>query len=151
MKKQRSGPSGYFPDDCWELVFQKLREDDECDLDSISLVSKRFFSLSNRVKHCLTVYDETIPLLPNLLRRFRHIETIVFDTFAHKDIDGLVDQISLSGVLNLQAIKFWCISVPPRDGFKALASNKNIQNNLKVLDCYGLRSIQDNDLVLIAD
>ncbi|KAF7153647.1 hypothetical protein RHSIM_Rhsim01G0029300 [Rhododendron simsii] len=149
MKKQRSGPSGYFPDDCWELVFQKLREDDERDLDSISLVSKQFLSLSNRVKHRLNVYDETIPLLPNLLQRFRHIETIVFDTFVPKNIDGLVDQVSRSGVLNLQAITFLGFTQPPRDGFKALASN--IQNDLKVLDCSGLRSIQDNDLVLIAD
>ncbi|KAI8570329.1 hypothetical protein RHMOL_Rhmol01G0026000 [Rhododendron molle] len=151
MKKQRSGPSGYFPDDCWELVFQKLREDDERDLDSISLVSKRFLSLSNRVKDCFHVYDEAIPLLPNLLRRFRQIETIVLNTYAPKDIDGLVDQISRYGVSNLQAITFSGFTEPPRDGFKALALNKNIKNNLKVLDCSRLISMQDKDLVLIAD
>ncbi|KAE9462573.1 hypothetical protein C3L33_05516, partial [Rhododendron williamsianum] len=50
MKKQ--GGHGYFPDDCWELIFQKLREDDERHLDSISLVSKRFLSISNRVLDC---------------------------------------------------------------------------------------------------
>ncbi|KAG5564000.1 hypothetical protein RHGRI_000243 [Rhododendron griersonianum] len=128
MKKQRHG---YFPDDCWELIFQKLRDDDERDLHSVSLVSKQFLSISNRVKLSLNVHDETLPLLPNLLRRFRLIESIVIDTYNHQDIDGVVHQISQSGVLNLQAIKFWCISVPPRDGFKALASNKNIKNNLK--------------------
>ncbi|KAF7152252.1 hypothetical protein RHSIM_Rhsim01G0030600 [Rhododendron simsii] len=66
MKKQGSGPSGYyFPDDCWELVFHKLRQDDKRDLDSISLVSKRFLSLSNRVKLSLNVNDGTLPPLPN--------------------------------------------------------------------------------------
>ncbi|KAI8570341.1 hypothetical protein RHMOL_Rhmol01G0027200 [Rhododendron molle] len=40
---------------------------------------------------------------------------------------------------------------PPRHGFKALALNKNIKNNLKVLDCSGFISIQDNDLVSIGD
>ncbi|XP_058215131.1 uncharacterized protein LOC131326378 [Rhododendron vialii] len=308
MKKR--GGHGYFPDDCWELIFQKLREDDERDLDSISLVSKRFLSISNRMKLSLNVNDETIPLLPNLLRRFRHIETIVIKTHAHKEIDGLVyypiarsfmdglvdypiarsiidglvddelvddqiawsdidglvddqiaqsdidglvddqiarsnidglvddqiaqsdidglvddqiarsdidglvddqiaqlnidglvddelvddqiawsdidglvddelvdgqiaqsdidglvdnqiaqsdidglvdDQIARSGLLNLRAIKFWCSTVPPRDGFRALALHRNIKNNLKVLDCSGLISMQDSDLVLIAD
>ncbi|KAH7861092.1 hypothetical protein Vadar_021607 [Vaccinium darrowii] len=149
MKKQRYG---YFPDDCWELIFHKLREDDERDLDSISLVSKRFLSISNRVKLSLNVNNETLPLLPKLLRRFRHIKTIVIDTDIHKDIDGVFHQISESSVTNLQAIKFsWFSTKPPRDGFKALALNKNIKNNLKVLDCSRLISIQDRDLDLIAD
>ncbi|KAI8570336.1 hypothetical protein RHMOL_Rhmol01G0026700 [Rhododendron molle] len=202
MKKQGQG---YFPDDCWELKFQKLREDDERDLDSISLVSKRFLSISNRMKLSLNVTDETLPLLPNLLRRFRHIETIVIKTHARKthahkeiggliddqiarsnidglvddedidglvddelvddqiarsdidglvddqiarsdidglvddqiarsDIDGLVDDhIARSGLLNLRAIKFWCSTRPPRDGFRALALHRNVKNNLKEL------------------
>ncbi|XP_058215107.1 F-box/LRR-repeat protein 4-like [Rhododendron vialii] len=150
MKKQGHG---HFPDDCWELIFQKLREDDERHLGSISLVSKRFLSISNRMKLSLKyVNNETLPLLPNLLQRFRHIEPIVIHNNPRKDIDGLVDLISRSGVLNLQAIRFrWCMTEPPRDGFKALALNKNIKNNMKVLDCSGFISIQDSDLVLIAD
>ncbi|KAF7154030.1 hypothetical protein RHSIM_Rhsim01G0031300 [Rhododendron simsii] len=148
MKKQEG--HGNFPDDCWELIIQKLREDDERDLDSISLVSKRFLLISNRVKLSLKVSDKTLPLLPNLLRRFQNIETLLIT--AHKEIDGLLDLISRSGVLNLQAIEFrWCMTEPPRDGFKALALNRNIKDNLKVLDCFGLVSMQDRDLVLIAD
>ncbi|KAF7153522.1 hypothetical protein RHSIM_Rhsim01G0032000 [Rhododendron simsii] len=272
MKKR--GGHGYFPDDCWELIFQKLREDDERDLDSISLVSKRFLSISNRMKLSLNVNDETIPLLPNLLQRFRHIETIVIKTHVRKEIDGFVDgqiarsnidgllddqiawsdidelvddqiaqsdidgllddqiawsdidglvddpiaqsdidglvddelvddqiaqldidglvddqiarsdidgfvddqiarsnidglvddqiarsdidglvddHIARSGLLNLRAIKFWCSTEPPRDGFRALALHRNVKNNLKVLDCSRLISMQDSDLVLIAD
>ncbi|KAH7860936.1 hypothetical protein Vadar_019761 [Vaccinium darrowii] len=149
MKKQTQG---YFPDDCWELIFHKLREDDERDLDSISLLSKRFLSISNRLKLTLNINTDTLPLLPNLLQRFRHIKTIVIDTDFGKDVDEALHQISRSGVLNLQAIKLiWCTIEPLRDGFKALALNKNIKNNLKVLVCYGLISIQDDDLVLIAD
>ncbi|XP_058186228.1 putative F-box/LRR-repeat protein 8 isoform X3 [Rhododendron vialii] len=148
MKKQEG--HGNFPDDCWELIFQKLREDDERALDSISLVSKRFLSISNRVKLSLKVRDKTLPLLLNLLRRFQNIETLLIT--AHKEIDGLLDLISRSGVLNLQAIEFrWCMTEPPRAGFKALALNKNIKDDLKVLDCFGLVSMQDKDLVLIAD
>ncbi|XP_058215219.1 uncharacterized protein LOC131326444 [Rhododendron vialii] len=152
MKKQSSGQSGYFPDDCWELIFHKMRENNERELDSISLVSKQFLSISNQVKLSLNVNNGTLPLLPNLLQRFRHIKTIVIDINAQKDIDGLVDQISRSGVLNLQAIKFgWCMTEPPRHGFKALALNKNIKNNLKVLNCSAWTYMQDNDLDLIAD
>ncbi|KAF7154416.1 hypothetical protein RHSIM_Rhsim01G0031500 [Rhododendron simsii] len=123
MKKQAHG---HFPDDLWELIFQKLREDDERDLGSISLVSKRFLLISNRAKLSLNINNGTLPQLPNLLRRFLHIRTIVIDTNAHKDMDGLLDQISRSGALNLQAIKF-------------------------VLDCSRLILVQDSDLVLIAD
>ncbi|KAI8570339.1 hypothetical protein RHMOL_Rhmol01G0027000 [Rhododendron molle] len=152
MKKQRSGPSGYFPDDCWELIFRKMRENNERELDSISLVSKQFLSISNRVKLSLNGNHRTLPLLPNLLRRFRHIKTIVIDIKSQKDIDGLVDQISRSGVLNLQVIEFrQCMTEPPRHGFKALALNKNIKNNLKVLNCSAWTDMQDNDLVSIAD
>ncbi|KAH7859415.1 hypothetical protein Vadar_000804 [Vaccinium darrowii] len=141
---------GYFPDDCLELIFQKLKEDDERDLDSISLVSKRFLRISNRVKHSLNIKVETLHLLPNLLKRFRDVKSIVI-VGSHKDLDGLLDQIAQSGLLNLQAIKFcWCSTEPPRDGFRALGLNKNIKNNLKVLDCSGLL-MQDKDLVLIAD
>ncbi|KAF7152703.1 hypothetical protein RHSIM_Rhsim01G0030500 [Rhododendron simsii] len=145
--------SGYFPDDCWELIFQKLREDDERDLDSISLVSKRFLSISNRVKHSLNVKDKTRHLLPSLLTRFPHIKSIVIGSDINKDIDGLINQIARSGVLNLQAVRFqlWCSTEPPRDGFRALALNKKIRNYLKVLDCSGLCSMQDKDLVLIPD
>ncbi|KAF7152061.1 hypothetical protein RHSIM_Rhsim01G0029400 [Rhododendron simsii] len=147
MKKRRHG---YFPDDCWEFIFQKLREDDERDLDSISLVSKRFLSISNWVKLSLNVNDETLPLLPILLRRFRNIETLVITV--SWEIDGLVDLISRSGVLNLQAVKFcWGSPKPPRDGFKALALNKNIKNHVKVLDCTHMVFMRDNDLVSIAD
>ncbi|KAI8570332.1 hypothetical protein RHMOL_Rhmol01G0026300 [Rhododendron molle] len=150
MKEQGHG---HIPDDCWELIFEKVRQDDERDLDSISLVSKRFLSISNRVKHSLKVNDETLSFLSKFFQRFRHIETIVVDTYACKDIDGLVDLITLSGLLNLQAIKFsWCSTIHRRYGFKALvALDKKMKNNLKVLDCSGLVCTQDNDLVLIAD
>ncbi|XP_058215230.1 uncharacterized protein LOC131326454 [Rhododendron vialii] len=123
-------------------------------LEKTMSVNWRFLSISNRVKLGLNVHDKTLPLLPNLVRRFGHIETIVIDIIYNKvqDIDGLVDQISRSGVLNLQAMKFpgWSTKTP-RDGFKALALNKNTKNNLKVLDCSGLIFMQDNDLVLLAD
>ncbi|KAF7149530.1 hypothetical protein RHSIM_Rhsim02G0048200 [Rhododendron simsii] len=145
--------NGCFPDDCWELIFQKLREDDERDLDSISLLSKRFLSISTRVKHSLNDKANTHHLLPSLLTRFTHIKSIVIGSDINKDIDGLVNQIARSGVLNLQAVRFRlrCSTEPPRDGFRALVLNKKIKNYFKVLDCSGLCSMKDKDLVLIAD
>ncbi|PNX71917.1 F-box/LRR-repeat protein [Trifolium pratense] len=60
MKRQRT-ELVYLPDDCWERVFRFVNEDgDEEDnncrhyLNSISLVSKQFLSISNRHKLCLT-------------------------------------------------------------------------------------------------
>ncbi|KAH7864519.1 hypothetical protein Vadar_030494 [Vaccinium darrowii] len=161
MKKQECG---YFPDECWELIFQKLGEDHERDLDSISLVSKQFLSISNRVKHSLTLdmNAETLHLLlnilTNILRRFRHIKSIVISTNIHKSIhdpiavDGVLDQIARSGVLlNLQTLRFRCHIEVLRDGFRALALSMVMKNNLKVLDCSGVISMQDKDLILIAD
>ncbi|KAH7862347.1 hypothetical protein Vadar_003560 [Vaccinium darrowii] len=154
---------GNLPNDCcrcWELIFQKVREDDERDLDSISLVSKQFLSISNRVKQSLTlnVNADTLHLLPNILRRFRHIKSIVIDTNILKNIydsiaiDGVLDQIARYGILlNLHALRFQCHIEALRDGFRALALSKNMKNNLKVLDCSWVISMQDKDLVLIAD
>ncbi|KAH7862659.1 hypothetical protein Vadar_007770 [Vaccinium darrowii] len=151
---------GYLPNECWELIFQKVREDDERDLDSISLASKRFLSISNRVKQSLTlnVNADTLHLLPNILRRFRHIKSIVIDTNILKNIydsiavNGVFDQIARSGILlNLHALRFRCHVEALRDGFRALALSKNRKNNLKVLDCSWVISMQDKDLVLIAD
>ncbi|KAF7152184.1 hypothetical protein RHSIM_Rhsim01G0031100 [Rhododendron simsii] len=64
MEKQGHG---HIPDDCWELTFEKMRQDDEGDLDLISLVSKRFLSISNQMKRSLKANDETLSLLPNLV------------------------------------------------------------------------------------
>lgn len=53
----------YLPDDCWERVFKFINDDgDDYDhnrnLKSISVVSKQFFSISNRLRFAGHAYAE---------------------------------------------------------------------------------------------
>ncbi|GFS34841.1 hypothetical protein Acr_00g0036400 [Actinidia rufa] len=135
-----------FPDDCWKLIFDRLRED-RWDLESISLVSKQFLSLSNRFKLSLSVSNKVLSLLPQLLRRFHHIKNIDIDIHNCTDLDELICQFSGSGI-NLEALAISCPSSPPRVGFRALGLT---MKNLKVLDCSKLVYVLDSDLILIAN
>ncbi|GAU46501.1 hypothetical protein TSUD_285830 [Trifolium subterraneum] len=75
MKTKRTSPlmsssqqmvSSYLPDECWEYIFKFIIMDDNnndgnnntCYLNSLSLVSKRFLSITNRLLFSLTVNKE---------------------------------------------------------------------------------------------
>ncbi|CAL5194853.1 unnamed protein product [Lathyrus oleraceus] len=105
MKKKRSKTMAeaeyylYLPDGCWERVFKFLNDDgDDYDhnrnLKSISVVSKQFFSISNRLRLSLTVYDPTTPFLHRLFHRFTNLTSLDLSHF-HGDLDELLFQISL--------------------------------------------------------
>jgi len=50
----------YLPDECWEHIFKFLNDGaNYCDLKSLSLVSKLFLSITNRLLFSLTVYHPT--------------------------------------------------------------------------------------------
>jgi hypothetical protein len=57
----------YLPDECWECIFIFLNDDDNDRryLKSLSIVSKRFLSITNRVRFSLKFwYRPTIVFLP---------------------------------------------------------------------------------------
>ncbi|KAI8570338.1 hypothetical protein RHMOL_Rhmol01G0026900 [Rhododendron molle] len=136
----------YVPDDCWELIFNRLEEDD-LDLASVSLVSKRFLSIINRLKVSLKITDEMISLLPGILRRFQHLKHVEIKIESQEDMNGLIHLISQYG-LNVESLKFSCKKIPSHDSFRELGLNLK---RLKALDCWRLYSLKDSDLNAIVD
>ncbi|MED6176663.1 hypothetical protein PIB30_090372 [Stylosanthes scabra] len=63
------------PDECWESVFKHLSHHPH-DHESLSLVSRHFFSLTNRIRTHLTISDRLLPHLPALLCRFTSLTSI---------------------------------------------------------------------------
>ncbi|KAF3450939.1 hypothetical protein FNV43_RR07028 [Rhamnella rubrinervis] len=130
------------PDECWELIF-KLVEHHR--FASLSLVCKRFLSLTNRLVVRLLISDSTLVLLPQLFRRFPRLRTIDLSEF-HGDVDALLSLIAKSG-LDLQSL---CVSNQkslPIDGLRVLGSK---MKNLRCLNCSKNGTLQDRDLGLIA-
>ncbi|MED6199079.1 hypothetical protein PIB30_072555 [Stylosanthes scabra] len=79
------------PDECLESIFKHLNN--PYDHESLSLVSKHFLSLTNRIPTHLTISEGVLPLLPALLRRFTNLTSIKLNRKFTGDIDALLSQI----------------------------------------------------------
>ncbi|XP_061340046.1 F-box/LRR-repeat protein 4-like [Gastrolobium bilobum] len=133
-----------FPQECWELVFRFLGHGRH--LESVSMVCKQFLSITNRLQFSLTVYDPTIPLIPQLLLRFSRLKILDLSHFNGGDLEGLLHQISHSG-LDLDLINLSNQRTLPIDGLRKLGSK---MINLRVLICSNIGSLHDSHLVVIA-
>ncbi|MED6208208.1 hypothetical protein PIB30_042942 [Stylosanthes scabra] len=91
----------HLPDECWESVFKHLNPHD---LESISLVSCNFLSLSNRIRTHLTISRYNLPHLPALLRRFTSLTSIKLTHFFAGDIDALLSQIASFDLPSLHSL-----------------------------------------------
>ncbi|XP_058734664.1 uncharacterized protein LOC131606455 [Vicia villosa] len=133
----------YLPDECWELVFKFLKEDDEDNFKLLSTVSKQFLSITNRLRSSLTLY---YPFLPNLFQRFTNLISLNLTCF-HGDLNMFLSQISCFQ-LNLTSLNLSHKPTIPANGLRIFS--KNI-TTLTSLTCSNLYSIKTTDLLLIAD
>ncbi|XP_058728854.1 uncharacterized protein LOC131601124 isoform X1 [Vicia villosa] len=143
------------PDECWESIFKfllLLHDGDGNDIhrcfESLSLVSKHFLSITNRLRSSLTISDPTLPFLPNLFHRFPnltslHLTRITKQTHLH----ALLSQIS-TFPFNLNSLKISNQSTIPANGLQTLSKTFP---SLKSLTCSNIDSIHDSDLALISD
>ncbi|CAK8574518.1 unnamed protein product [Lathyrus sativus] len=149
MKRKRKSlkfskqESFYLPDECWELVFKFLKDDDEDNLKFLSLVSKQFFFITNRLRSSLTLY---YPFRPNLFQRFTDLISLNLTCF-HGDLNTFLSQISCFR-LNLTSLDLSNKPTIPANGLRIFS--KNI-TTLTSLTCSNLYSFKTNDLLLIAD
>ncbi|AES86609.2 putative F-box domain, leucine-rich repeat domain, L domain-containing protein [Medicago truncatula] len=77
----------YFPEELWERIFKFLNDDDinillpngdlgfthQCCFRSLSLVSKQFLSITNRLRFSVTISEKTIPFLHRLFYGFPNV------------------------------------------------------------------------------
>ncbi|MED6119448.1 hypothetical protein PIB30_012088 [Stylosanthes scabra] len=131
------------PDECWESVFKHLTH--HHDLESLSLVSRHFLSLTNRIRTHLTISDHLPPLLPALLRRFTNLTSIKLPppNFTG-DIDALLSQIASFGLPFLHSLDISHQRTFPSHGLRQFSKKFP---TLKSLICSHTRP----DLVLIAE
>ncbi|KAL4332971.1 hypothetical protein GQ457_07G032500 [Hibiscus cannabinus] len=132
------------PEECWESIFSFLEHHRY--FEPLSLVCKRFLSISNHLRRTLTITDPTLESLPNLLLRFPNLTTIVFRDF-HGNLDPVLSLISQSGLplISLDVSSHKCF---PLLGLKHLASK---MRNLIELNCSNIGSFKDSDLIEIGN
>lgn len=138
------------PDDCWRSVFRFLNDDDDNHkqryMESLSVASKHFLSVTNRHKFSLTISDQTLPSLPRLFQRFTNLTSLDFKRFCG-DLDTLLCQIS-SFPLNLTSLNLSNHPIIPQNGLRFFSQNIT---TLTSLNCSCMDCIDSTDLFLIAD
>ncbi|XP_024638483.1 F-box/LRR-repeat protein 2 [Medicago truncatula] len=128
-----------FPQECWESIFKFLGQGK--DLESVSMVCKKFLSITNQVKFSLTIHDSTILFLSRLLSRFLRLKAIDFSHF-NGELEDILHQISQSG-LDLDLINLSNQRTLPVDGLRELGTK---MINLRVLICSNVGSLRDSHL-----
>ncbi|CAJ2649700.1 unnamed protein product [Trifolium pratense] len=150
MKRKRTKTNSlkfqYLPDDCWELIFKNMRIDDE-DYHSLSLVSKQFLSITNRLRFSLTIkYCQTIQETLNLVRRFPNLTSLHL-CGQGGDLDELLRQISTLSI-NLTSLKLYDLRTMPANGL--LDFSQNIKT-LTEVTCSKTEYLRTTHMFLIAD
>ncbi|CAA7019995.1 unnamed protein product [Microthlaspi erraticum] len=129
------------PEECWESIFKLIDEDDYRFLESVSLVSTSFLSITNCVRSTLIITDRTVPFLHRYLLRFPNLKRIRFYDM-HKDIDSVLLQLSLSG-LALESLDL--SGMPYFPDFGRFGMEK-MMSNVKELNCSRASDLQESDL-----
>ncbi|XP_062021745.1 uncharacterized protein LOC133738261 [Rosa rugosa] len=137
--------SSDLPRECWEHIFNLL--DHPSHFSSLSLVSKQFLYITNRLLLTLKLSDSTLQsILPRLLHRFRWLKHIDLSGFSG-DMNPLLYRVAISG-LNLESLNVSNQTCLPVNGIRVFGSK---MMHLKCLDCSRVKFLQDSDLNLIAE
>ncbi|MED6119444.1 hypothetical protein PIB30_012084 [Stylosanthes scabra] len=134
------------PDECWESIFKNLTH--PLDHESLSLVSRHFLSLTNRLRTSLTVSDHLLPLLPALLRRFTNLTSIKLTRSFTADLNDLLIQIASSHLPSLHSLDLSHQPAFPSIGLQQFSQKFP---TLKSLNCSSMGSLTTADLELIAE
>ncbi|KEH28629.1 putative leucine-rich repeat domain, L domain-containing protein [Medicago truncatula] len=138
----------YLPEDCWEHVFSLLgdKTDEDDPYKYVSLVSKQFLSITNRLRCYLSVENHHTP---PLLRRLFHRFTITD-----------LDLSSYNGNLNvlLRKISHFPLKITSLDlSDQPMIPTKGLQcfsqkiTTLTSLTCFSIHAIHYTALILIVD
>ncbi|KAK2432380.1 F-box/LRR-repeat protein [Trifolium repens] len=142
--------------ECWECIIRFLHTNDgDSNLESLSLVCKMLFSITNRVRISLTFRKQKItasgyslpdPILCRLFQRFTNLTSLNFAYF-HGDLNGVLLQISCFP-LNLKSLNLSNHITIPFIGLRALS--KKI-TTLTSLTCSHIIFISKYDISIIVD
>ncbi|PNX93304.1 F-box/LRR-repeat protein [Trifolium pratense] len=138
----------YLPDECWESIFKFIIRDDHNYnyLDSISIVSKRFLSITDRFRFSLTFYNSSST---RLFQRFTNLISLNLSGFVSdhlEEINALLEEIS-HFPLKLTSLNISHKPIPV-DGLRTFSQNIT---SLTSLTCSYSKSFNGTVMVLIAD
>ncbi|KEH28633.1 F-box/LRR-repeat protein 20 [Medicago truncatula] len=139
----------YLPEDCWEHVLRLLgyNTDGEDPYKYVSLVSKKFLSITNRLRFYLSVEDHhTLPLLHRLFHRFTNITILDLSSY-NGNLNALLCKISLFP-LKITSLD---LSDQPTIPAKGLRYFSQKITTLTSLTCSYIDAIDYTDLILMAD
>ncbi|XP_058783488.1 F-box/LRR-repeat protein 3-like [Vicia villosa] len=136
------------PEDCWEHVFKLFlnQEGDHQFLQSLSMVSKLFLSMTSRYRVSLTISNQTLPFLPRLLQRFTNLTSLNISCFSG-DRNTLLYQISCFP-LQLKSLNLSNHPTIPMNGLRVFSQKIT---TLTSLICSNIGHIRKTDLSLIAN
>ncbi|CAJ2656369.1 hypothetical protein L195_g024495 [Trifolium pratense] len=137
----------YLSDECWKHVFKFLDDGhhNNSNLMSLSLASKEFLSITNRLRSTLSIFDGN-PTTISLFHRFSNLTSLDLK-FYHGDVDVLLHQISCFP-LKLTSLNLSNQLTIPASGLRAFSRNIT---TLTSLTCSGIYSLCSSDLFLIAN
>ncbi|KEH25258.1 putative leucine-rich repeat domain, L domain-containing protein [Medicago truncatula] len=139
----------YLPEECWEIVirFLIINHNDRRCLNYISLVSKQFLSITNRLLFSLTVFHETCPFLRRrLFERFKHLNSLNFSR-CNYGLNKLLCEISRFP-LNITSLNISNSPTFPAYGLRVFSQKVSTLTSLNASDIHSLKS---SHLLLIAD
>jgi len=138
----------YLPDELWDRIFKFLNVNDDCTLKSLSIVSKQFLSITNRLRFSVTISCQIILSLPHFFQRFPNITLLDLTRLSRDiDLDTLLTLISTFPI-NVKSLYLSNRNIIPANGLRALSEK---MKNLTSLNCSEITSISKNDLFFIAD
>uniref|UniRef100_A0A803LMW2 Uncharacterized protein n=1 Tax=Chenopodium quinoa TaxID=63459 RepID=A0A803LMW2_CHEQI len=132
------------PDECWEIIFNRLKH--ESDQESITLVCKRFLSISDFLRVSLKLSGYTpITVLCRLLKRFSNLKKLQVCNF-RGDMNEAILAIARSGLDLEELVALSDCRSHPEVWLEELSSS---MKSLKVLKFTGGEG--DADFVRVAD
>lgn len=132
------------PDEIWEQIISLLDHDRY--LEPLSIVSKRFLSITNRLKQTLTISDPTPHFLPKLFHRFPNLKNISFSDF-HGSPTSILGQISQTH-FPLESLDLSNLKNFPSEAIQGLPSSSLY--SIRSLKLSNLSVINDSDLDVIS-
>jgi len=110
----------YLPDECWECIFKSLTYYDNSGiLNSLSVVSKQFLSITNRIRFSLTL--NTPAVSERIFRRFTNLTSLNLSCY-NSDLNALLCEISRFA-LNLTSLNLSYQPIIPADGLRVFSQN----------------------------
>jgi len=145
----------YLPDECWESIFKFIinNDDDEDNnrrnLNSLSLVSKQFLSITDRFRFSLNVYH---PKELRSLKRYTNLNSLNLAHYYnyHTDLDQFLRKISRFP-LKLTSLNLSKQLTFPTNGLRVFSQKITTLTSLTCSRIDANRSLNSSNLCLIAE